>query len=54
MKSIKNIKPSAEKPEEYQYSPAVKRLLGSVKLPPDYDYKKDMMEELYKKYMKQN
>lgn len=33
-------------------SPKVKKLMGKVKLPKDFDYKKSLSEELSKKYSK--
>ncbi len=34
-----------------EYSPVVKSLLGSVSLPADYDYKKELSDALTKKYL---
>ncbi len=51
MKRKKSLKQEAEKPEEYKYHPALKNLIGCIKLPPDFDYKKDLMEEMYKKHV---
>jgi len=33
-------------------SPKVKKLIGTIKLPRDFDYKKTLTEELTKKYSK--
>ena len=33
-------------------SPRVKKLMGTIKLPKDFDYKKSLREELTKKYSK--
>ena len=33
-------------------SPKVKKLIGAIKLPKDFDYKKSLSEELSKKYSK--
>ena len=40
-----------ENPEE-DLSPKVKELMGSVKLPKGFDYKKDLTEALSQKYAK--
>ena len=37
--------------EETEYSPLVKSLLGSVNLPADFDYKKELGDALVKKYL---
>jgi len=37
--------------EETDYSPRVKSLLGSVNLPADFDYKKELGDALVKKYL---
>jgi len=37
--------------EETEYSPRVKSLLGSVNLPADFDYKKELGDALAKKYL---
>jgi hypothetical protein len=37
--------------EETEYSPRVKSLLGSVALPADFDYKKELTDALTKKYL---
>jgi hypothetical protein len=34
-----------------EYSPVVKSLLGSVSLPADFDYKKELSDALSKKYL---
>ncbi len=34
-----------------EYSPLVKSLLGSVSLPADFDYKKELSDALSKKYL---
>jgi hypothetical protein len=36
--------------EETEYSPRVKSLLGSVNLPADFDYKKELGDALTEKY----
>jgi len=37
--------------EESEFSPRVKSLLGSVSLPKDFDYKKEIADSLAKKYL---
>ena len=37
--------------ENSDYSPRVKALLGSVSLPKDFDYKKELADALVKKYL---
>ena len=37
--------------EEIEYSPRVKSLLGSVNLPADFDYKKELGDALTEKYL---
>lgn len=37
--------------EETEYSPRVKSLLGSVNLPADFDYKKELVDVVVKKYL---
>jgi len=37
--------------DESEFSPRVKSLLGSVSLPKDFDYKKEIAETLSKKYL---
>jgi hypothetical protein len=37
--------------DETEYSPTVKSLLGSVTLPADFDYKKELGDALAKKYL---
>jgi Family of unknown function (DUF6364) len=37
--------------EDSEYSPRVKALLGSVTLPKDFDYKKELADALVKKYL---
>jgi len=37
--------------EETEYSPRVKALLGSVTLPADFDYKKELGDALINKYL---
>lgn len=34
------------------FSPKVKELMGSIKMPKDFDYKKELSEAIYKKYSK--
>jgi hypothetical protein len=36
---------------ESEFTPRVKSLLGSVSLPPDFDYKKELADALSKKYL---
>ena len=37
--------------EDSEYSPRVKALLGSVSLPKDFDYKKELADALVNKYL---
>ena len=37
--------------DDIDYSPRVKSLLGSVKLPADFDYKKELSDYLAEKYL---
>ena len=37
--------------EDIDFSPRVKSLLGSVALPADFDYKKELADALVKKYL---
>jgi hypothetical protein len=37
--------------EDTEYTPRVKSLLGSVTLPADFDYKKELADALTKKYL---
>jgi hypothetical protein len=37
--------------EDSEYSPRVKALLGSVTLPKDFDYKRELADALVKKYL---
>lgn len=37
--------------DDIDYSPRVKSLLGSVKLPADFDYKKELSDSLAEKYL---
>jgi hypothetical protein len=37
--------------EHSEYSPRVKSLLGSISLPKDFDYKKELADSLAKKYL---
>jgi hypothetical protein len=37
--------------EDSEYSPRVKALLGSVTLPKDFDYKKELADALVQKYL---
>ena len=43
---------STKEPVQEELSPRVKKLMGAVKLPKDYDYKKNLSEEINKKYGK--
>jgi hypothetical protein len=36
---------------KHEYSPRVKELLGSVSVPDDFDYKKDITDYLTEKYL---
>jgi uncharacterized protein (DUF3820 family) len=40
----------SEDPEDVVVSPRVKSLMGSLRIPDDTDYKKDLQDELQKKY----
>jgi hypothetical protein len=46
---LKSISSSEEK--ENGLSPKIKKLMGSVKLPDDFDYKKTMKEAINKKHL---
>ena len=37
--------------EDSEYTPRVKALLGSVTLPKDFDYKKELVDALVNKYL---
>ena len=37
--------------EDSEYTPRVKALLGSVTLPKEFDYKKELVDALVKKYL---
>jgi hypothetical protein len=37
--------------KDSEYTPRVKALLGSVTLPKDFDYKKELVDALVKKYL---
>jgi hypothetical protein len=37
--------------DDYEYSPLVRSLLGSVNLPDDFDYKKEITDFLTRKYL---
>jgi len=37
--------------EDSEYTPRVKALLGSVTLPKDFDYKKELVDALVKKFL---
>lgn len=39
-----------DKPDEFKITPIVKSIAGVIKLPKDYDYKKDYSDYLEKKY----
>lgn len=41
---------TAKTSNEDDLSPRVKKLIGTIKLPKDFDYKKALSEELTKKY----
>jgi len=38
---------------EKEISPKVKNILGSINVPEDFDYKKDLADQLSKKYLKE-
>ena len=41
-----------EDQQENELSPSIKKLKGAVKLPDDFDYKKELSDALFEKYMK--
>jgi Family of unknown function (DUF6364) len=43
---------TAKQPDSDDISPRVKKLMGVIKLPEDFDYKKALGSSLAKKYMK--
>lgn len=43
-----------KKEDEIEISPLVKSMQGIIKLPKDFDYKKDKEERLVKKYLSQD
>jgi hypothetical protein len=43
---------SAKEEKEEKLSPKVMKLMGSINLPEDFDYKKDLSKALSKKYKK--
>jgi hypothetical protein len=43
---------TAKTANDKDLSPRVKKLMGTIKLPKDFDYKKSLAEELTKKYSK--
>jgi hypothetical protein len=43
---------SAKENKAAEISPRVKRLVGSIKLPEDFDYKKSLQDAITKKYGK--
>jgi hypothetical protein len=43
---------SAKQPDSGDISPRVKKLMGVIKLPQDFDYKKELGSSLAKKYTK--
>ncbi|OFY96150.1 MAG: hypothetical protein A3K10_13845 [Bacteroidetes bacterium RIFCSPLOWO2_12_FULL_31_6] len=43
---------TAKTSNDNDLSPRVKKLMGTIKLPKDFDYKKTLEEELTKKYSK--
>lgn len=43
---------SAKEEKEERLSPKVMKLMGSINLPEDFDYKKDLSKALSKKYKK--
>lgn len=51
IESYLKILTSATSNEE-DFSPRVKKLMGTIKLPRDFDYKKNLADELTKKYCK--
>jgi hypothetical protein len=43
---------SLKEQDENEFSPKVKKLMGSIKLPADFDYKKELASAIGKKYKK--
>jgi len=39
-----------EDKEKYHISPSIEKLKGSVRLPEDFDYKKNLADSLFEKY----
>jgi hypothetical protein len=50
MKNLSKNKLDKQKTEKIKITPIIKSLSGVIKLPKDYDYKKDYAEYLLKKY----
>ena len=38
-------------PSGMEFTPKVKSMLGSYKLPPDFDYRKELSDQLTRKYL---
>lgn len=43
---------SAQEPGSYKIPPRVKKLTGRIKLPKDFDYRKELENALARKYLK--
>ncbi len=43
---------SGKEPDNEELSPKISKLVGSVKLPKNYNYKKNLSEEINKKFSK--
>lgn len=41
-----------KEPDSQEISPNIKKLIGSVKVPKDFDYKKELSKALTEKYLK--
>ena len=41
---------ASDQPPETEISPGIKSLMGSIRIPENADYKKDLAEQLSKKY----
>ncbi len=39
-----------ESPQQVELSPSIKKLKGAVKLPDDFDYKKELSDTLFEKH----
>ncbi len=47
---IKSVAAEKDKPKERKLPDAIKKLSGAIKLPENYDYKKDIQQHWTKKY----